>query len=923
MHYLFRGDDRRRMRAIAALAAECGVPIVAVNDCTYHVPERRPLQDVVTSIREGKTITQAGFLLHANSERHLKPALEMALLFKDYPQAIAATQDIVALCNFSLDELKYNYPNESVPQGKTAQNYLADLVTKGVADRFNGPAPDRIMQLINKELALIDELGYAHYFLTVYDIVAFARSKGILCQGRGSAANSAVCYYLGVTAVDPANSALLFERFLSRERKEPPDIDVDFEHERREEVIQYIYQRYGRHRAAIAATVITYRPRSAVREVGKVMGLSEDVTSALASTVWGSWGTDIPADQLKETGLDVTDPLLKMTIDLTRQLLGFPRHLSQHVGGFVLTEDPLEELVPIGNAAMEDRTFIEWDKDDIDELKILKVDVLALGMLTCIAKCFAEIKRHYGQSLTLANINQEDDQVYEMIQRADTLGVFQIESRAQMNMLPRLKPKTFYDLVIEVAIVRPGPIQGDMVHPYLRRRDGIEAVVYPYPTKFPDKKDELRNILGRTLGVPLFQEQAMQMAIDAAEFSPEEANKLRRAMATFRNVGTIHLLQEKMVSRMIARGYDPVFAAQCFEQIKGFGSYGFPESHAASFAQLVYVSCWLKHYFPDAFCAALLNSQPMGFYAPAQLVRDAIEHGVEVRPADVSFSEWNNILEVRAAGDQAIRLGFRQVDGFRQAWADAIVAARTDAGFSSIEDLARRAALPPPALRKLADADAMGILAKGRRDALWEARRTPPDQLPLFSAMDAPELGIESDAKLPAMPLAEEVVADYQMTRLSLKAHPLQFLRARLTAKGVLSCAQTISAKDGQKVCTAGIVLIRQRPGKGNAVFITIEDESGIVNILLWARDMEKQRRAVMAARLMIVEGEIQRSKENVVHLMASRIIDATAMLDQLSDEPTLESSLAHADEVRRPQAPRQSGHPRNVRILPKSRDFH
>ena len=660
--------------------------------------------------------------------------------------------------------------------------------------------------------------------------------------------------------------------------------------------------------------------------------MSEDVTARLSGTIWGSWGRDLPDNRLEEAGFDARNPEIARLKILVDQLLEFPRHLSQHVGGFVLTEGRLDEMVPIHNGAMRDRTFIEWDKDDIDALGLMKVDILSLGMLTCIRKSFDMLRTIGAGDHDLQNVPFEDPGVYAMLQKGDSIGTFQVESRAQINMLPRMKPKRLYDIVIQVAIVRPGPIQGGMVHPYLRRRNGEETVDYPSPAP-PYDPNELRGVLEKTLGVPLFQEQAMKLAIVAAGFSPAQADGLRRAMATFRNVGTMHRYQVQLIDGMVSRGYTRDFAQRCFEQIKGFGEYGFPESHAQAFGWLAYISSWLKCRYPAIFTCALLNSQPMGFYAPAQLVRDAIEHGVEVRPVDIIASGWDNMLEPQDARNHAIRLGFRQVDGFRQVWADTIVAARTDAAFTSIEDLARRASLPPAALRILADADAMGALAKGRRDALWEARRTPPDQLPLFAAMDAPELGVETSPELPLMPLSEEVIADYQMTRLSLKAHPLQFLRDRLAAKNILSCAQTTAAKDGQKVRTAGIVLIRQRPGKGNAVFITIEDETGVVNILLWARDMEKKRRAVMTSRLMIVEGDIQRSKENVVHLMASRITDATQLLDQLSDGPVLAPALAHADEVRRPQAPRapapqipaprQNRHPRNIRILPKSRDFH
>ena len=915
LHWLFRGDDRKRMDAISKLADHFQLPLVATNATLYHHHERRQLQDVVTCIRERCQIKDAGFLLEANSERYLKPPSEMARLFKDYPEAINATQDIASLCKFSLDELKYNYPNEPVAPGKTAQQHLEYLVEQGLKERFHGPAPEKVTKLLDKELKLIGELKYAHYFLTVYDIVKYARDQKILCQGRGSAANSAVCYYLNITAVDPEKSSLLFERFLSKERKEPPDIDVDFQHERREEVIQYIYQRYGRHRAAIAATVITYRPRSAVREVGKVMGLSEDVTSALASTVWGSWGAEIPKEQIRQAGLDLDDPLLKMTVDLTQELLGFPRHLSQHVGGFVLTEDPLEELIPIGNAAMDDRTFIEWDKDDIDELGILKVDVLALGMLTCIAKCFAQIKTHYGQNLTLANIDQEDPCVYEMLQRADAIGVFQVESRAQLNMLPRLKPQTFYDLVIEVAIVRPGPIQGDMVHPYLRRRDGIEEVSYPSPAPEHGPADELELVLGRTLGVPLFQEQAMQIAIDAAKFSPEEANKLRRAMATFRNVGTIHLLQKRMVSKMIERGYEPEFAANCFEQIKGFGSYGFPESHAASFAQLVYISSWLKCYFPDVFCVALLNSQPMGFYAPAQIVRDAKEHGIKVLPVDINKSQWDNSLESECEdGRFCVRLGFRQAMGLKKEDMNAFCTRRVT-HFHSPDEAHRVTGISISTLERLAASDGLRSMGLDRRQGLWTVRGMLSDhQLPLFDSTDISSLGVDPNVALPEMPLREHVVADYQTHRLSLKAHPMDLLRP-LYNKGLRSEEERFKRRKPQKVYTAaelfqtkqndwvtitGVVLVRQKPGTAKGVvFITLEDETGTANVVVWSKLMTKYRRTIMASRLMAVRGKVQREGD-IIHVVAQELMDRTGDLDALSDDE-FELAFANADHVKSP----------------------
>ncbi|MET1045402.1 MAG: error-prone DNA polymerase, partial [Hyphomicrobium sp.] len=641
--HIYRGDDRARIAALATLGERCGTPIVATNDVLYHHPDCRPLQDVVTCIREKTTLREAGLRLEANAERHIKSPEEMAELFRGHEGALERTLDIVDACTFSLDDLRYEYPDEPVPPGKTPQEHLADLSWKGAETYFPEGIPQKVRESLEKELALIGELNFAPYFLTVHDIVAFARSKDILCQGRGSAANSVVCYCLGITAVNPIEVDLLFERFISSARLEPPDIDVDFEHERREEVIQWIYKRYGRHRAGLAATVISYRSRSAVRDVGKVFGLSEDTISALAGMVWGTHSGGVPPTQhVRGAGLDPTDPTLAAAMKLAQDLMGFPRHLSQHVGGFVLTRGPLVEVVPVGNAAMADRTFIEWDKDDIAALKLMKVDVLALGMLTCVRKAFDLIEKHHGRKLTLAAVPRDDGDTYDMLCRADSLGVFQVESRAQMNMLPRLKPRVFYDLVIEVAIVRPGPIQGDMVHPYLRRRSGAEKADYPYPEG--GDKNELKAILGKTLGVPLFQEQAMRLAMVAAEFTDKEVSDLRRAMATFRRVGTIGLLEEKMISRMVARGYNEEFATRCFSQIKGFGEYGFPESHAASFALLVYISAWIKCHYPAVFACALLNSQPMGFYAPAQIVRDASEHGVEVRNADVTFSAWDSTL---------------------------------------------------------------------------------------------------------------------------------------------------------------------------------------------------------------------------------------------------------------------------------------
>jgi error-prone DNA polymerase len=944
---MFRGGaDARRLVRLKTLSDATGIPLLATNDALYAKAEDRPLHDIVTCIREGTTIHAAGKKLLANAERHLKSPDEMARLFRSQPQAITATQDLIARINFTLDDLRYEYPHEPVPEGWAPQDWLEHLVMAEATKRFPGGIPDLWTSTIAEEFRLIRACNYAYYFLTVHDIVRYARSLDppILCQGRGSAANSVVCYLLGITSVDPVTNKLLFSRFLSDARNEPPDIDVDFEHERREEVMQYIYARYGRERAGIAATVIHYRPRSTIREVGKALGLTEDVTARLAGTIWGSWGGDVPDARVTEAGFDPNNPEIARLKTFVDQLLEYPRHLSQHVGGFVLTEGRLDEMVPIHNGAMPDRTFIEWDKDDIDALGLMKVDVLALGMLTCIRKAFDLIaanpplppaggaegphnpspspsRTREGNKLTLQTVPTECSKVYQMLRTGDSIGTFQVESRAQINMLPRMKPKCLYDLVIQVAIVRPGPIQGGMVHPYLRRRNGEERVDYPSPGP-PHDPDELRGVLEKTLGVPLFQEQAMKLAIVAAAFTPAQADGLRRAMATFRNVGTMHRYQEQMVDGMVTRGYDRDFANRCFDQIKGFGEYGFPESHAQAFGWLAYVSSWLKCHHPAIFTCALLNSQPMGFYAPSQLIRDAQEHGVNVRPADINASSWDNDVEQCGDGVLALRIGFRQIDGFREDWAAAIAATR-DAPFTSTEDFIRRTALPPAALRKLADADAFGSLAKSRREALWAVRRAPPGQLPLFAYADATELAREPDAALPVMPLAEEVVADYQMTRISLKGHPMQFLRAALIDEGIISCADANQMRDGRKVRVAGVVLIRQRPGKGNAVFITIEDETGIVNALMWARDMEEQRRAVMASRLMLVEGEIQRSKEDVVHLMAKRVIDRTAMLGQLTEGRLALPPLAHADEVNRPPIPDNRRHPRNARILPKSRDFH
>lgn len=959
----FLGDDQRRMRRLERLATTSRVPLIATNDVLYHHHRRRELQDVVSCIREKSTIHAIGKKLEAHAERHLQSHKAMVRLYKDYPQALEETIAFADRIKFSLKQLEYNYPDEPVPPGKTAQQHLTDLVENGIKTYFPGGIEKELRATIDKELALVAELKYAHYFLTVHDIVQWALNAGILCQGRGSAANSAICYVLGITAVNPAENEVLFERFISKERLEPPDIDVDFEHTRREEVMQYVYRRYGRHRAAIIATVIHYRPRSAIRDVGKALGLTEDVTAALADTVWGSWGKGLNDRQVKQAGFDPKNPIVVRAVELATALIEFPRHLSQHVGGYVLTQDRLDTYVPIGNAAMDDRTFIEWDKDDVDTLRMMKVDILALGMLTCIRKCFDEIAQHKGRRYELKDIkaeNKDAPPVFAMLQRGESLGVFQVESRAQMNMLPRLKPKTFYDLVIEVAIVRPGPIQGNMVHPYLKRRQmDPKDIVYPYPKG--GESDELRNVLHKTLGVPLFQEQAMRIAMVAAKFTSEEANGLRRAMATFRNMGTIHTFEKRMVGRMIERGYDPQFAQSCFDQIKGFGSYGFPESHAASFAQLVYVSSWLKHYHPDVFCCGLLNSQPMGFYAPAQIVRDARDNGVEVREIDVSYSYSQNTLEERCGDHHAVRLGFRQIDGFcwldvdkeelkRQQgkserrkgddWGDCIVAARKQQPFTSIENFAVATALPKRALILLADADAFRSLGLDRRAALWAVRRLPDDApLPLFEATAARELPDEHAAPLPDMPASEQVVADYQTIRLSLKGHPMQFLRALFAREYVATChAISKDTPDGCLARCAGVVLVRQRPGSAKGVvFMTLEDETGIANAVIWPKVLEKYRKEVMGARLVLIEGRVQKgnaAEGHVVHLVAERLIDRTHDLAGLSEDlahhrpalpagATLVEPLSEGRRDHLDHPAQQARHPRNVRILPRSRDFH
>jgi error-prone DNA polymerase len=957
---LYRGDDGRRGARLSEIAAQACVPLIAVNDVLYHAPKRRDLQDIISCIRAHVTIDAAGRLLEANAERHFKSAAEMARLFRKVPDAVRQTVTLLESCCFSLDDLKNTeYPDETRKGFATPQDALIAFAQEGARRRYPDGIPEKVRHALAEELTLTGELNYAPFFLTVHDIVRFARDEEkILYQGRGSAANSVICYCLGITDVDPLKIDLLFERFVSAERREPPDIDVDFEHERRELVIQHIYKTYTRERAGLAATVICYRGRSAIREVGKVFGLSEDTIGALAGSLWG-WSMDgVTAQEARRIGLDPADRRLKMARAFARVLTGFPRHLSQHVGGFVITRSRLDEVVPIENAAMEDRTVIEWDKDDLDAVGLLKVDVLGLGMLSCLRRAFALLQTHYGVTRDLS-MQDEDAAVYRMIQRADTIGVFQIESRAQMSMLPRLKPKEFYDLVIEVAIVRPGPIQGDMVHPYLRRRQGLEPVQYHSP--------ELEAILHKTLGVPLFQEHAMRIAIVAAGFAPAEADKLRRAMATFKRVGTIKYFRDKFINGMADRGYPAEFAARCFSQIEGFGEYGFPESHAASFANLVYASSWIKCRYPDVFACALLNSQPMGFYAAAQIVRDAQEHGVEVRPVDINHSNWDCGLERGVAGNpaggrlhprhaemrddigttHALRLGFRQISGFSEADGYKIESVR-GTGFDSVRDLWLRTGLTPAVIERLATADAFRSLGLDRRDALWAVRALQrsgdKDDLPLFARVAMPQL--EPDIALPPMRLGEQVVEDYRRLHLSLKAHPVAFLRHDLERRGCLRHEQLASIASGRRVTVGGLVLVRQRPGTASGViFMTLEDETAIANTIVWPKIFETFRPIVLGARLISVTGKLQ-SESGVIHVVAERVEDLTPLLRRLSQDHGCVEALARADAVKHPGGPdpRESRHPRagdalvtlfkdepalavelgfTAGVMPKGRNFH
>jgi len=912
----YLGDDGKKLFRIAELAEQLNIPMVATNDVHYHNLARRQLQDILTCIREKCTIHNAGFRLHPNAERHLKPITEMQRLFRQYPDAIRRTTEIADACKFSLNMLQYVYPREITTEGRSPQEELTMLVWEGAKQKFGEAISEKAIRTINHELAFIEEKNYAAYFLTVHDIVRYARSQEILCQGRGSAANSTVCYCLGITSIDPVKFDLLFERFLSAARDEPPDIDVDFEHERREEVIQYIYRKYGRDRAAIVATVTQQHHRGAVRDVGKAMGLSEDTIKCLSgSALWEFRDEGVDKAMIAEQGLNPEDKHLQKVLELTAAYIGFPRQLGQHTGGFVITEGKLSALCPILNARMEDRTCIEWNKDDIDALGFLKIDVLALGMLTCIRKAFDLAKKHHGLELTLANVPQDDKAVYEMISHADTIGVFQIESRAQQSMLPRLKPNCFYDLVIEVAIVRPGPIQGDMVHPYLRRRNKEEPVEYPSP--------ELKEILERTLGVPLFQEQAMKIAIVAAGFSATEADELRRSMATFKAKGMVSSFRKKLIDGMVGNGYQADYAERVFKQLEGFGSYGFPESHAASFALLVYVSAWIKCHYPDAFATALLNSMPMGFYQPAQIVIDARKHGVEVRPVDINYSDWDNTLEEKVGKYCAVRLGFRQVKGIREEDVQMLVAARTTP-YTNIHTL-REAGVPQTTLEKLADADAFRSLGLDRRQALWEVSALHDRPIALFTGTPAESVN-ETSITLPQMTASEHVVHDYAAMALSLKAHPVSFVRDKLAMLHIVPNNELTNLSDGMPVKVAGLVLVRQRPGTASGVcFITIEDETGCANLVVFRNIFSQYLKEVLQSKLLMVQGKLQREGE-VIHVVVESCYNLSKLLRHLTtikttDPPVL--TLSRADEntpfFSEPKKIRES---EQTSMFPKSRDF-
>jgi len=875
----YHANDNKKLFRLAQLSKEHQVPFVAMNDVHYHAPLRRELQDVLTCIREKCTIHNAGFKLYQNAERYLKQAEEMLRLFAQYPEAIENTKKIANACQFCLSELKYEYPEEITSEGRTPQEELIFLTWQGANEKFNNVIPEKVKASIAYELEFIERKNYAAYFLTVFDFVKFARGEGILCQGRGSAANSTVCYCLGITSVDPSKFNLLFSRFMSDARDEPPDIDVDFEHERREEVMQYIYQKYGRDRAAIVATVTQQHYKGAVRDVAKAMGLSMDAANSLSSSGWEFTEEWYEGKTISSSGFAAKDKHLLKVLDLTNQYIGFPRQLGQHTGGFIITRGRLSDLCPILNARMEDRTNIEWNKDDIESLGFLKVDVLALGMLTCIRKAFDVCKAHYNLDLTLSNIPQDDAAVYEMICHADTVGVFQIESRAQMSMLPRLKPRCFYDLVIEVAIVRPGPIQGDMVHPYLRRRDGKEKV------EFPSK--ELENILGRTLGVPLFQEQAMEIAIVAAGFTPAEADSLRRSMATFKAKGMVSDFQKKLVGGMMVKGYTEDFAKRVFRQLEGFGSYGFPESHAVSFALLVYVSSWLKCYYPDVFAAAILNSMPMGFYQPAQLISDARKHGVVVKAVDINYSNWDNTLEEKEGKYFVLRLGFRQVQGVCEDDMQILMALR-DSRYK-IQDSRQEkpnlrigqlvdAGVTLAALEKLADADCFRSIGLDRRKALWEISALSDHAQGLFAGQ-LPDTSSEQQITLPEMQLFEHVIEDYRSTTLSLKAHPMSFARGKLKQLKVSTTHELSKCENGLSVRVAGLVLVRQRPGTASGIcFITIEDETGTSNLVVFKNLFQQYRKEIVHCRMLMVEGKVQKEGE-VIHIVVKKCYDLSGLL--------------------------------------------
>ncbi|GGD11153.1 error-prone DNA polymerase [Aquisalinus flavus] len=907
----YDGYDTERFEARTRLSENLAIPLVATGNVQMHRAARRPLADVLTCIRERCTVDQLGHRALLNSERRLKSPFEMHKLFKAWPDAVANTGVIAQACTFSLSELKYEYPDE-ITDGQPPLARLRDLTEEGLQHRYPDGVPLNVQAMVEREMGLIARLDYARYFLTVHDIVKFARDQDILCQGRGSAANSVICYALGVTSISPEIITMVFERFVSEARGEPPDIDVDFEHERREEVIQHIYEKYGRHRAGICATVIHFRSKAAIREVGKAMGLSQDAVAALSSQIWG-WSDGAPSgERLKSAGLNPADSRIAMTMRLISEIIGFPRHLSQHVGGFVITRGRLDELVPVENAAMEDRTVIEWDKDDIDVLGMLKIDVLGLGMLSVIRKAFDLLEDWKGTRYTLATIPQEDAGVYEQISQGDTTGLFQVESRAQMNFLPRMRPQCFYDLVIEVAIIRPGPIQGDMVHPYLKRRRGEEKVVYPSP--------ELEEVLKRTLGVPLFQEQAMQIAMVAAGFDPGEADALRRALGAFRKVGSVSDFHDRFIAGCLKRGYDRDFAERCFKQLEGFSGYGFPESHAASFALLVYASGWLRHHHPEVYCAAILNSQPMGFYAPAQLVADARRHGVEVRPVDINASTWDCALEPDGRGGLAVRLGLRQIKGFKQEDAQWLAAARGN-GYRDVSSVWRRAGLLKPALEKLAMADAFASIGLDRREALWHAKAV--DTARPMPLLDHPLFEDEMrPSNLPSLSHAEDVFEDFISVRLSLKDHPVKLVRRQVRGT-TLPHDRLRDIPQNQTVSVLGAVITRQRPATASGViFVTLEDETGTSNIIVWPKVFERFRREVMQGRLLKITGKVQ--KEGlVVHVIATGIEDHSCLFDQLGDGNSIDMTWSSQDEARRPVPDHRQNAPRYAKPPEKPPAMH